>query len=84
MARETWLSRIGENVKLSHLFSMSAKDLAWSLAAGLTARFFLTGTPMSLVAMGFSNVAAGGDMMASYLKDIRSLRMVKVVLEMEE
>lgn len=39
---------------------------------------------MSLVAMGFSNVAAGGDMMASYLKDIRSLRMVKVVLEMEE
>ena len=79
MARETWLSRIGEKVKLSHLSSISAKVLDWPLATGLTARFFLMGKAMSLTVMGVSKVAAGGDMLADYFKDNRSLRAVKLV-----
>jgi hypothetical protein len=46
----------------------------------LTARFFLTGTAMSLTASGFSKVAAGGDMLDNYVKGYSSLRTVKFVL----
>lgn len=70
IARETWLSRIGEKVKLSHLFSISASVFAWPLVGALTARFFWIGTLMSLTARGFSKVAAGGDMLSSYVKGV--------------
>lgn len=80
MARDTWLSRMGEKVKVSHLSSISARVFAWPSTAGLTARFFLTGTAMSLTASGFSKVAAGGDMLDNYVKGYSSLRTVKFVL----
>lgn len=46
MARETWLSRIGANLKLSHLPANCSKSLVWlpwpSTAAGAGAVFPLS------------------------------------------
>lgn len=71
-------------MKLSQLSSMSAKAFVWLVAAGLTAKFFLISTLTSRTAMGFSKVAAGGDMLIDYLKEVGSLRTVKVVLTWQE
>ena len=84
IARDTWLSRIGEKVKVSHFSSISANVFAWRSTAGLTARSFLTGTAMSLTASGFSKVAAGGDMSDNYLRGSWSLQTVKFVLSQKE
>lgn len=68
IALETWLSRMGANVKLSQSFSKSATVFAWPswpTEATLTARFFLRSTPLPRTAgAGDSKMAAGGDILS--------------------